>query len=155
MNRPRLVTRPKAASPEFAFIAPKPALSGEPGERIAECVAIETKRRGNKCQVWFTFETEDGETGRMWVEVPERLTPTCRYMRLVRLALGREPRQGEPIHPANVFKDRRFRIVVGWRKSHGARGKGGFDEALAQNGPKDQSDFLRIHDLAELVDPCP
>lgn len=91
----------------------------------------------------------------MWVEVPERLTPTCRYMRLVRLALGGEPRQNEPIHPGNVFEGRRFRIVVGWRKSRNTRGKGGFDEALAEIGPKDASDFLRIHDLLERVDPCP
>jgi hypothetical protein len=145
----------KRRPPDFPFVAPKPALSGEPGERIAECVGVETKVRGNKCQVWLTFETEDGETARMWVEVPERLTPTCRYMRLVRLALGRETRQGEPIHPRNVFEGRRFRIVVGWRKSRDARGKGGFDEALAESGPKDPSDFLRIHELAERLDPCP
>jgi hypothetical protein len=154
MNRPRRVSRPKSAASAFSFVAPKPALTGDPGERVAECVATETKRRGTKWQLTLTFETDEGETGRMWCELPEPLTPTCRYMRLVRRALGCEPRADTPIHPNNVFKGKRFTVMVGWRKSsQDDRGKHRFDEALALKGPKDSHDFLRVHDLGARVDP--
>jgi len=156
MNRPRLVPRPKSAAPGLSFVAPRPALTGEPGERIAECVDARVQRRGNKTQVVLTLDTDDGQVGRMWIDVPEPLTSTCRYMRLVTLALGRPPAAGEPIHPESqgLFHGRRFRVLVGWRKSQrDARGKHRFDEALALEGPKDPGHFLRVHDLLARVDP--
>jgi hypothetical protein len=142
----------------FSFVAPKPGLSGKPGERIAECVGAHVQRRGNKTQLVLTLDTEDGQVGRMWIDVPNPLTSTCRFMRLVTLALGRPPAAGEPIHPESdsLFRGRRFRVIVGWRKSQlDGRGKHRFDEALALEGPKDSADFLRVHDLLERLDPCP
>jgi hypothetical protein len=157
MSRSRLVTRPKSAASEYPFVAPKPALSGKPGKRIAECVAVETRPRGNKWQLVLTFETQDAEIGRMWVELPKPstsgspFTSTCRYMRLVRLALGHEPSAEAPVHPANVFKGLWFRVYVGYRKSTGAKGKGQLADELA-NEPKGEGDFLRVHDLLERVE---
>jgi hypothetical protein len=145
-----------ARSSAFSFVAPKPALTGDPGERIAECVDAHVQRRGNKTQLVLTLDTEDGQVGRMWIDVPKPLTSTCRFMRLVTLALGRPPAAGEPIHPESdsLFRGRRFRVIVGWRESQrDARGKHRFDEALALEGPKDSGDFLRVHDLLARVDP--
>ncbi len=121
MSRPRLVARPKS---EVSFIAPRPALSGKPGERIAECVEARVQRRGNKTQLVLTFDTDDGQVGRMWIDIPTPLTSTCRFMRLVTLALGAPPAAGKPIHPQSdgIFRGKRFRMVVGWRKSSDPRG---------------------------------
>jgi hypothetical protein len=153
MSRPRLVTRPKSAASEVSFVAPKPALSGEPGERLAECVGAQVNRRGNKTQLMLTFDIE-GQGAPMWVDIPSPLTPACRFMRFVTLALGRPPAAGEPIHPESdgLFRGKRFRVLVGWRKSQDARGKGKFDESLAARR-KDSHDFLRVHDLLERLDP--
>jgi hypothetical protein len=156
-NRPRLVRHPKSAAPQYPFVAPKPGLSGEPGERIAECIAAEARPRGNKWQLVLTFETQDAEIGRMWVELPKPptsgspFTSACRYMRLVRLALDREPGADAPVHPENVFKGRWFRVYVGYRKSTGAKGKGQLADDLA-NERKGEGDFLRVHDLLERVE---
>lgn len=158
MNRPRLVRGSKSSAGEFSFVAPKPGLGGEPGERIAECVAAIVQKRGNKRQLVLSFETDDGEVGRMWVDIPELLTPTCRFMRLVTLALGAPPAAGTPIHPQSdgLFRGQRFRVAVGWRKSvREPNGKQKFDDSLAAVGPKDPRDFLRVHDLLERLDPCP
>jgi hypothetical protein len=147
---------PARRGSEFSFVAPKPALSGKPGERTAECVDARVQRRGNKTQLVLTLDTEDGQVGHMWIDIPQPLTSTCRYVRLATLALGRTPLAGEPIHPesAGLFRGKRFRVMVGWRKSErDARGKHRFDEALALEGPKDSRDFLRVHDLLERVDP--
>lgn len=157
-SRPRLVRRPQSAAREFSFVAPKPALSGEPGERIAICVDARLQSRGRATQLLLTFETDDGQVGRMWIDIPAPLTSTSRFMRLVTLALGSPPVAGSPIHPESdgVFRGRRFRVVVGWRKSQREpNGKQKFDDSLATVGPKDRSDFLRIHDLLERLDPCP
>jgi hypothetical protein len=134
------------AIPTFAFVAPKPSLSGEVGERIADFIEVEVKKRGNKTQCTLTFETVDGQLGRMWVQLQYPLTSTCRYMRLVRLALGGDPKSGAPIHPKNVFDSKRFRVLVGWRTDH-------HDPESTKTGPKDRRDFLRVHDLVELVQP--
>lgn len=151
MSRPRLVTRPRSASSAVSFVAPKPTLTGEPGERIGECVEARLQRRGNKTQLVLTIET-DGQVGRMWIDIPTPLTSTCRFMRLVTLALGYAPAAGTPIHPESdgLFCGKLFRVVVGWRKSQrDASGKQKFDENLAAVGPKDPTDFLRIHELLE------
>lgn len=155
-NRPRIVPRPKPATSALSFIAPKPALSGEPGGRIAECVDARLQRRGNKTQLVLTFDTDDGQVGRMWIDIPTPLTSTCRFMRLVTLALGAPPAAGKPIHPESdgLFRGKRFSLVVGWRKSQrDAGGKQKFDDSLATVGPKDPSDFLRIHEILERLDP--
>lgn len=137
-----------------SFVAPLPALSGEPGERDALCVAARVMQRGTKTQVVFTFEFGEREiqTANMWVEVPTPLTQGCRYMRLVRLALGEDPRAGTPLNPANVFVDKTFRVRVGYRKTAEPRGRGGkgATEELAQRR-KDDRDFLRVHDLIEVL----
>jgi len=158
MSRPRLLERPRAATPALSFVAPKPALSGEPGERAAECVEACVQRRGNKTQLVLTLDTDDGQVGRMWVDIPSPLTSTCRFMRLLTLARGAPPTAGEPIHPESdgVFRGKRFRVVVGWRKSQREpNGRQKFDDSLAEVGPKDRQDFLRVHDLLERLDPCP
>jgi hypothetical protein len=134
------------ASASFAFVAPKPSLTGEPGERIADCIDAEVKQRGNKTQCVLTFETLDGQVGRMWVQVQSPLTSTCRYLRLVRLALGSDPTSGVPIHPKSVFDGKRFRVAVGWRTDND-------DPESVKTGPKDRKDFLRVHDLLERLDP--
>lgn len=138
----------------FNFVAPKPALSGEPGERIATCVEAKAIRRGRSHQVVLFFESEDGQVARMYIALPEdgRLTSTCRYARLVRLALGRDPVAGKPVHPGNIFVDKTFRVDVGFRKTEHAKGKGGKSDELSLER-KDAADFLRIHDLLELLDP--
>lgn len=145
-NRPRLVPRSKAAAPAFSFLAPKPALSGVYGERDAECTVAEVQSRGNKTQLVLTFETADGEVGRMWVQLQSPLTSTCRFMRLVAKALGRAPEPGTPIHPVNVFVGKSFRVRVGWRTD-------GKDPGTAKTGPKDPKDFLRVCDLIERLHP--
>jgi hypothetical protein len=90
----------------------------------------------------------------MWVDIPDPLTATCRYLRLVTLALGAAPKPGQPIHPeSGIFKGKRFLLLVGWRKSErDVKGKQRFDDSLASVGPKDPKDFLRVHDLLEWVD---
>ncbi len=158
MSHSRLVPRKQAAGHDpVAFVAPKPALSGEPGERSATCVDAVQQQRGRARQLVLTFDTDDGQFGRMWIDIPAVLTPMCRFIRLVAVALGGPPAAGTPIHPESdgLFKGRRFRVFVGWRKSRrepGGRQK--FDDSLAAEGPKDPSDFLRIHDLLERLDPC-
>lgn len=72
-------------------------------------------------------------------------------IRFVTLALGRPPAAGAPIHPHNVFRDKRFRVVVGYRKTPEPRGKGKADESLALT-KKDAGDFLRVQDLVERLD---
>jgi len=159
---------PSSNGGDYSFVAPKPSLSGQPGQRNALCIATEVKKRGRNFQLILTLETDDGETGRMWVQLPEpkakgsSLTPTCRYMRLVRIALGTTPNENTPLHPANVFEGKRFRVFVGWRKSktedggHAETGDKGrhttYDDNLALEGPKGKGDFLRVHDLLELLD---
>jgi hypothetical protein len=136
----------------FSFVAPKPALSGAPGERVAACVDATVIQRGdkrdNRAQVLLTFEFENGEMGKIWVEVKDPLSATCRYMHLVRLALGGDPAAGTPLHPKNVFEGKIFRVFVGYRKSASPRGKGKLADELAHTR-KDDQDFLRIHDLLE------
>jgi len=137
-----------------AFVAPRPSVTGQPGERSGECVGVQLFRRGNKTQAILTFDI-DGQSARMWIEIPTPITATCRYMRLVTLALGSPPEAGTPIHPENdgLFKGKHFRVYVGWRKSDTANGKHRFDDSLAASGPKDTKDFLRVHDLLDRVDP--
>ena len=136
---------------EISFIAPPPRLSGKPGLRVAECVKAEVTNRGNKNQVVLTLKFENGEIGTMWVEVPSPLTPQCRYMRLVRIALSREVEAGVPIPPQSVFEGRHFLVSVGYRKSLNAKGKGKLSEENAQIC-KDDGDFLRAHDLVATDD---
>lgn len=152
-SRFRAVTRrPARGDDSFSFVAPPRTLSGAPGERIATCTGVEVRRRGNKWQAILTFDTEAQEVGRLWVELPEPLRPGCRYLRLVSLVLGREPEPGAPIHPGNVFVGKKFMVFVGWRKSQRpAKGKQIFRDDLAFTGPKDPGDFLRIHDLIQVI----
>src|SRR5262245_11243891 len=100
--RPRLraVSR---TNESYGFVAPAPDLTGNPGIRTAECIDAEQRKRSGKTQVILTFKTDAGELGRLWCEVPTRLTQTCRYMKLVCLALGNTPKEGTPIHPGTVF----------------------------------------------------
>lgn len=142
------MARPKR-NPQ-GLVAPPPSLSGEPGRRVAECVEAHLASRGNKQQGLLTLRFENGETGNLWVEVPSPLKAGCRYMRLTRIALGRAPEVGEPIDPGPVFEGKRFVVSVGYRKSKDAKGKGGLSEDFAQRC-KDEHDFLRVHDLVELV----
>jgi hypothetical protein len=155
MSRPRPVKGSRSSTAGFSFVAPKPDLTGEPGERIGECVDARLQRRGNKTQLVLTIET-DGQVGRMWIDIPTPLTSTCRFMGLVTRAIGSPPAAGNPIHPESdgLFRGTWFRVVVGWRKSQrDASGKHKFDDSLAAVGPKDAKDFLRVHDLLERVDP--
>jgi hypothetical protein len=140
--------RAVAGRGDYAFIAPKPQLSGEPGERVATCTQARVGKVGNKVQVKLTFETDDGQLGNHWIEIPEQLTTNCKYMREVRVALGRDPKPGAPIHPGTVFEGKTFRVDVGWRKSRGKE----MGDALAAEGPKDAKDFLRVHDLLERLE---
>lgn len=147
MKARRLRSVPRAAARDggFCFVAPKPALSGEAGERVAECTGADVKTRGNKTQLVLTFETADGETGHMWVQLQSPVTSTCRYWRLVVLALGQAPEPGSPIHPRNVFVGKMFRVRVGWRTD-------GKDPETSKER-KDAGDFLRVCDVLERLDP--
>ena len=149
MSRPRLVPRPQSVASQFPFVAPKPALSGQAGERYAECVDAQVQLRGNMTQLVLSFETADGETGRMWVQLQSPITSTCRYWRLATLALGDEtPAPGKPVHPKNVFIGKFFRAHVAWRTD-------GKNSETSLTGPKDAKDFLRVVDLLERTDPWP
>ncbi len=136
---------PARSSSGFSFVAPKPSLSGDAGERDAVCIKAEHKPRGNKQQVILTFETDDGEVGRLWVQVQQPLTSTCRYMRLVSLALGHEPKPDTPVHPGTVFEGKRFRVFVGWRTDNNDPETRNYPKTVEGKPP----DFLRVHDLLE------
>lgn len=135
---------------DLPLVAPPPALSGEPGVRDATCTRAELIDRGKKRQALLTFETDAGEFGRMWFEIPDCVTPTCRYVRAVACALGRSLRAGEPIHPGSVFPERRFRVQVGYRRTELPRGKGRAGDDLARR-KKDEADFLRVIEILELL----
>lgn len=144
--------KPKSAAEPFSFVAPKRSLTGEPGRRVATCIGAEEKWRGDKHHLHLHFETEEGELGRMWVQLPPlKPTPTCRYMRLVTVARGGSaPEPGTPVHPENEFVGKRFMVNVGWRKSPRPGGGQKCDDRLSEQ-KKDARDFLRIHDLLEVI----
>jgi hypothetical protein len=118
----------------------------------ATCVGAVRVDRGNKQQLKLIFETEDGEQGVHWIELPSgKLTDGCKYMRAAAIALGYKPKSGQPLHPTNVFVEKTFRVFAGWRRTPIGGGKP--DDRLALTGPKDKGDFLRVHELIELLTP--
>lgn len=141
-----MATRLQAVPRGYAFTAPAPALSGEPGERMATCTAATSKERGRKTIVTLDLLTDDGEAGSLWLELPETLSALCRYVRLATMALGQAPQAGDSIEPQAVFAGKRFRVWVGYRRTQHARGGGRVSDELAQM-KKDSRDFLRVLDL--------
>ncbi len=131
------------------LLAPAPALSGEPGTRPATCTDVTLKQRGHRTLAVLSFTTDSGESGRLWVEVPQPITAGCRFWRLVTLACGgTAPATGTALDAQHIFIGKRFSVFVGYRRTPNARGGGRADDALAMKR-KDSADFLRISDVLE------
>lgn len=136
----------------YEFVAPRQAVCGEAREARATCTHVAVKRRAKKLQVVLEFDVEgdSGGVAYLWCEIPPRLSPTCRYLALARVALRREPTPSEPIDPGDLFAGREFRVQLGYRRSMGARGKGRCSDEFGARR-KDHADFLRVISLIECV----
>lgn len=145
-----LPAKRQAAAPDsrpFMIVAPPPDLTGEPGERVMDCIDVIVKRGGRKVAVAIFAEVGTGHIARKWYEIPESPAQSCKFWRDVALALGAHPRAGELVDPRDAFVGRRFRVRVGYRKTPGVKGGGRARDELA--GHRKDGDFLRVHDLLE------
>jgi hypothetical protein len=137
----------------LTFVAPKPTLSGEAGERIGQCIGTKINQYRDKTQVVLLFDFGE-QIGRMWVQVQKDFLSGTRYMHLVRLALGGDPPAGTPIDPQTVFLGKWFRCFVGWRTDPG-KPRSSFEGSKApwiDKKGKEHPDFMRVRELLELLD---
>jgi hypothetical protein len=77
------------------------------------------------------------------------IRPGSAYARLCEFALEREIEPDETIEPNDIFKGKVFLAFVGWRKTDKPRGGTSIDANALRR--KDDRDFLRIHELLEVV----
>jgi hypothetical protein len=133
---------------ETTIFVPAPDLTGEPGERLMDCLGFSFKRGKRRIAVATFAEVDTGHIARKWYELPEPMVQSCKFWRDVVLAFGGNPEPNTALDLHAVFVGRRFRVRVGYRKTPGAGRSGGKarDELANQ---KKTGDFLRVHDLLE------
>jgi hypothetical protein len=124
----------------------EPACDMLPGEYLAQCVNAFLERSKNRAVLEFTI-VEGSHSGTAVTEfipsVRGKIQPRSRYAKECAAALGRDLEAADDLDPAAVFKDKIFRVEVGWRKS-ALPGGGKNSDEFAQCR-KDGRDFLRVH----------
>jgi hypothetical protein len=124
--------------PDKYRIACQGAGADEKGKPILLFRIIDPPYTGVALRKWLSITHVNGE-----------VRPGSTYAKLCELALGREPEPDESLEPNDVFKGKVFLAFVGWRKTDKPRG-GQFSEENALRR-KDDRDFLRVHDLLEII----
>jgi hypothetical protein len=134
----------------------EPSVDMAPGRYTANCAGgkIITKGRNNIVMLEFSvIEGSHAGTGlRQWISLPDVdgvVSVGSRYARQCAIALGREIEPGDDLDPAAIFRTKTFVIEVGYRKTLKIGGTA--TDANAQNR-KDAKDFLRVHEIIEMVD---
>lgn len=138
----------------FSIVAPPPDLSGVPGVRTMKCVGVSVKRGRRPIATLVFEEIDTGHVARKWMEIPAPMTRGSKFWRSVVIALGAEPDAGVQLDLHKVFVGKVFKVRVGFRKTPnaGRDGRSKASNALADT-KKGPDDFLRVHDLLEVVTP--
>jgi hypothetical protein len=119
-------------------VASQGAGADEKGKPLLLFRMIDPPHTGTALRKWLSITHINGE-----------VRPGSAYAKLCELALGREPEPDETLEPNDVFRGKVFLAFVGWRKTDKPRG-GQFSEENALRR-KDDRDFLRVHDVLEVV----
>jgi hypothetical protein len=117
---------------DTTILVPAPDLTGDPGERLMDCVGFSFKRGKRKIAVVTFAESTTGHIARKWYELPEPMVQSCKFWRDVVLALGRQPEPSTSLNLSAVFIGRTFRVRVGYRKTPGTGRSGA---GLETNSP--------------------
>jgi hypothetical protein len=127
-----------------------------PGEYKISCEAAWLEPIGKGSRAVLQFRVIEGpHTGtalRQWLPAAEGgiVAPLGRYAKHCALALGRELTADEDLDPAKIFVGRIFQALIGFRKTE--RRRGGMASDSNAGHKKDDSDYLRVHELIELVE---
>ena len=124
-----------------------------PGEYLVACEAASVSRSKRDVIINLVFRVTDGKFDSVelkgWFTASKNGAPVARsgrYARTCEVALGRPLEDGDAIgEPEKIFVGQRFVALVGFRKTAKSRG-GRFDDSFTKQR-KDDSDFLRVHEL--------
>jgi hypothetical protein len=161
-----------ASSPKLQLVRSKPKvrLGGNlptegmgPGKYLVLCENAwlePMSKHTQKHRAAFQFRVADGKYDgtalRMWIDGAADdggfISPVGKYARQCAIALGRPLEESDPVdEPTQIFSGRRFIVSVGYRKSERAGGGGQFSDERAMI-PKDDRDYLRVHEIISRED---
>jgi hypothetical protein len=161
-----------SSKPKFKLVKPKvdvrlggilPTQNMAPGKYLVLCDSAwldPVSRTTQEHKAVIQFRTIDGKFDgtalRMWidkaVDAGGIISPSGKYARQCEIALGRPLEEGDPLdEPSRIFRDHRFLVAVGYRKSELPKGRGRQSDELAMI-KKDDRDYLRIHEILALED---
>lgn len=111
----------------------------EKGRPILTFRVLDEPHTGTALRKWLAIHHTNGE-----------IRPGTPYAKLCALALGRDPEPDDILEPSEIFRGKNFLAFVGWRMTEKPRGgTASSDLALRR---KDDRDFLRVHELLQLLD---
>lgn len=118
----------------------------KPGKYLARCIRAEEKRRGRLAVLTFALEDSRfaGVALHHWLETKEIMAAQSKFARAYKTAGGNFSEEVS----LDVFTDKLYVVRVGWRATDADRRS---DPANAQL-QKDESDFLRVHEVVSLYD---
>jgi len=126
----------------------------EPGRYRMACQGAGADEKGKPMLLFRMIDPPHAGTAlRKWLNISHvigEIRPGSSYAKLCELAVGRELEPDESLEPNDIFRGKIFLAFVGWRKTDKHRG-GQFrdDNALHR---KDDRDFLRVHELIEVIE---
>ena len=136
-----------------------PAEDMFPGKHLVKCEAVWRERvgKGKAERVVYQYCVQDGKHHgvglRQWMPYCDNGNiVTKKYRRHCEIALGRPLIDDDPYdNPEEIFVGRKFLVLVGYRKTERPRGGGKTSDELAMK-KKDDSDYLKVHDIIERID---
>jgi hypothetical protein len=123
-----------------------------PGQYVARCINADIKQRGSQVRAVLTFRCEagkfDGVLLTCWLAIHKTVAAHHKFARAYQIAIDRDLQVDEEIC-LEGFVGKLFVVEVAFRKGK-HRGKKWIPEDLMKR--KDQTDFLRAHDIVSLAE---